>query len=180
MKKIIAIMLVLAAVVSLASCKVNGGKGETEPYNPEEYVSNLAAAEEEQSKAAAEKAEKESKIQEEIDDYIRKVGKTKKKTQLCLRLNTPDYIGKEYWRFEFKANGEYKTKIEYHFLATSEQYHAKLQLAKDMDGMKVIEKDADLNLVVIRNDRFVGKSFDAMYSNFTHENMKEMGYFVIE
>lgn len=180
MKKIIAILLIAAAVVSLASCKVKSGNGETEPYNHEEYLSNMAAAQEEQSRAAAEKAEKESKIQEEIDDYIKKVGKTKKKSQIVVQCNVPENLGKEYWKLEFKANGEYKTKLEYYFLPTLEQYNAKVQIAKDVDGLKLVEKDADTKMVVIRNDKFSGGPFDAVYKNFTDEAMKNAGYIVIE
>ncbi len=180
MKKIIAIMLVLAAVLSLASCKVKSGNGETEPYNHEEYLSNIAAAEAEQSKAFAEKAEKESKVQEEIDDYIKKVGKTRKKSQLVIKCDVPEYMGREYWKFEFKANGDYETKIEYYFLDTKEQYYAKVESAKNIEGMKLVEKDEETRMVVIRNDKFVGRSFDALYKNFTNDALAEMGYIVIE
>lgn len=180
MKKIFAILLIAASVVSLASCKVKKGNGETEPYNHDEYVSNMAAVQEEQSKAAAEKAEKEAQIQEEIDDYIKKVGKTKKNSRIVVQCNVSDVLGKEYWVLEFKANGEYKTKLEYYFFPTLEQYNAKVDIAKDVDGYKLAEKDKDTKMVVIQNDKFISGDFDVMYERFKSDAMKESGYIIIE
>ncbi len=181
MKKIIAILLISASVLSLAACK---GKNEgvvTEPADPNVFQSEINAAEAEQSKAIAESVNAELEVQDEIDEYIKKVGKTKKKTQLVIQCGVSEEIfGKEYWKLEFKNNGEYKTKIEYYFLPTKEQYNAKVQIAKDIDGLKLVDKDPDTRMVVIRNDNFNGRSFDKMYATYTDEAMAELGYFVIE
>lgn len=180
MKKIIAVLLVFAAVLSLAACKVesNNKAKKTEPYDPNEYQSNLAAAEAEQSRLVAEKAEAESEIQENIDEYIKEVGKTKKKTQLVIKLNSS--LGKEYHKFEFNKKGEYKTQIKYIFYDTLENYNATLEIEKNKKDSKVIDKDMDMKMVVIKNDRFNGKPFDEMYEIYSREDVKALGYTIIE
>lgn len=179
MKKIIAILLAMASVATLAACNGNEEK-ETDPADPEVFMSQQLAAEAEQSRALEEKKQEEIKAQEEIDEYIKKVGKTKKKSQIVIKCEVPDYMGREYWKFEFKGNGEYKSKTEYYFLATKEQYEAKIEIAKDTDGLKLVEKDENTRMVVIRNDKFNGRSFDTMYEMYANESMSGMGYTVIE
>lgn len=180
MKKILAVLLAIASVATLAACDGKNGGETTEPADPDVFQSEVAANDAELSNAIAESVEAELEAQEEIDEYIEKVGKTKKNSQLVLQRNVPEYLGREYWKFEFKKNGEYKTKIEYYFLDTKEQYNAKVQIAKDVDGLKVIEKDEDTRMVVIRNDKFNGRSYDKMYETYTTEAVAEKGYIIIE
>lgn len=180
MKKLMALLLVTASVLTLASCK---GKGEnvTDPADPDVYMSQQQAVEAEQSKALAQAAEEESRVQAEIDEYIEKVGKTKKNSQLVIKCNVDENtLGREYIKFEFKADGKFKSKTTYYFLPTWEQYNAKVQIGKDDKNLKVVEKDEDMKMVAIRSENATGKSFDKMYKNYTAEGMAEMGYIVIE
>ena len=179
MKKIIAILLAMASVATLAACDGQKEK-ETDPADPEVYMSQQLAYEAEQSKALEEKLQEEIKAQEEIDEYVAKVGKTKKKSQIVIQCQVPDYIGREYWKLEFKGDGKFKSKTEYHFLATKEQYEAKIKIAKDTDGFKLVDKDEDMRMVVIRNDKFNGRSFDTMYGIYSNETTAGMGYTIIE
>ena len=177
MKKIIALLLVAVSLFAFASCK-------KEPVNTDpvaganEFASNQAAVEAEYSKQAAEKAEKESKIQQEIDEYVEKVGKTKKKTQLVVEVERP--AGREFHKYEFSRKGEYKTQIKYMFLPDAEIYFAVLEAEQHKDEVKVIDKDKDMRMVAVKNDRFNGTSFDEMYELYKSEDVKNLGYTVIE
>ena len=152
----------------------------TEPADPDVFQSNVEAQNEEASKAIAESIAAESKIQEEIDEYVEKVGKTKKNDQLIIKCNVPEHMGREYWKFEFKADGTFKSKTVYYFLSTLEQYNAKVDIGKNDKNYKIVEKDKDMKMVALRSEKATGKSFDKMYKNYTDEGMREMGYIVIE
>ncbi len=176
MKKIIALLLVAVSIFSLAACKKEPNTDPVE--NANEFASNQAALEAEYSKQAAEKAEKESEIQQEIDEYVEKVGKTKKKTQLVVEVERPS--GREFHKYEFSRKGEYKTQIKYMFLPDLENYFAVLEAEQNKKEVKVIDKDKDMRMVAVRNDRFNGVSFDEMYELYKSEDVKNLGYTVIE
>jgi hypothetical protein len=178
-KKILAILLATASVLSFAACK-GKDEGVTDPADPNVFMSQQLAQEAEQSKALEEKNQAESKVQSEIDEYIEKVGKTKKNEQLVIKCKVPEHIGREYWKFEFKANGEFKSKTVYYFLPTLEQYNAKVEIGKDDKNTKVVDKDKEMKMVAIKSENATGKSFDKMYKNYTDQKMKDMGYIVIE
>lgn len=181
MKKIIALLLIAASILSLAACKVNGGNATTtaDPKDAaNEFASNQAAIEAEYSRKAAEKAAEESEIQQEIDEYIEEVGKTKKKTQLVIKSAWS--LGKKYYKFEFNKKGEYKTQIQYVFYDSLDNYNANLEIEKNKKDVKILDKDKDLKMIVIRNDRFNGKSFDEMYELYSTEDVKNLGYTIIE
>lgn len=179
MKKILAILLATASVLSLAACK-GKNEGVTEPADPDVFMSQQLAQEAEQSKKYEEKKQAESKVQAEIDEYIEKVGKTKKNEQLVIKCKVPEHVGREYWKFEFKANGEFKSKTVYYFLPTLEQYNAKVEIGKDDKNNKIVDKDKEMKMVAIKSESATGKSFDKMYKNYTDQKMKDMGYIVIE
>ena len=91
-----------------------------------------------------EKAAEEVEIQQEIDEYIAEVGKTKKKTQLVVECESS--IGRKYMKFEFDKKGEYKTQIIYYFYDSLENYVANLEIQKNEDNVKVIDKDKDMTI----------------------------------
>lgn len=179
MKKILAILLVIASVLSFAACK-GKDSGVTEPADPEAFLSNVEAQNKEASKAAAESIAAESERQEEIDDYIKKIGKTKKNDQLVIQCKVPEHIGREYWKYEFDANGKFKSKIVYYFLPTLEQYNAKIDIGKNDKNYKIVDKDKEMKMVAMESKNATGKSFDKMYKNYIAEGMKDMGYIVVE
>lgn len=181
MKKIIALLLVAASLLSLAACKINGGEPET-TVNPidaaNEYASKRAEIEAEYSKRAAEEAAEEAAIQQEIDEYIAEVGKTKKKSQLVIECESS--IGRKYFKFEFDKKGEYKTQIIYYFYNSLENYVANLEIQKNEDNVKVVDKDKDMKMIVVRNDNYIGKAFEEMYKLYTSEAVMNLGYKVVE
>ena len=179
MKKIIALLFVFVSLFSLAACKGNGEDAVTDPVkDANEFAQNQAAVEAEHSKQAAEKAAEQSEIQEEIDEYIEKVGKTKKKTQLVVELERT--WGREFHKYEFNKKGEYKTQIKYMFYDLPENYFADLEAWENRDEVKIIDKDKEMMMIVVRNDRFNGVPFDEMYDLYTKEEVAEKGYTVIE
>lgn len=179
MKKIIALLLIAASILSFAACKGDEGEVNT---NPEEiandFAENQAKVEAEYSKQAAEKAAEESKIQEEIDEYIEEVGKTKKKTQLVIEVASS--LGREYIKYEYNKKGEYKTKKVYYFYDTLENYNACLEAEKNADDVKIIDKNKDTRMFVAEYKKFNGQSFDEMYEIYSKESIKDKGYKIVE
>ena len=179
MKKIIALLLIAATLLSFAACKGDGGEVNTDPIeNANDFAANQAKLEAEYSKKAAEKAAEESEVQQEIDEYIKEVGKTKKKTQLVIELDWP--LGRKYYKFEFNKKGEFKTQIKYIFYDKIENYNASLEIEKNKENTKILDKDKDMKMLVIRSDGFKGKSFDEMYATYSREDVKELGYTIVE
>lgn len=179
MKKIIALLLIAATLFSFTACKGNGGAADTDPMDAaNNFAAEQARLEAEYSKKAAEKAAEESEVQAEIDEYVKEVGKTKKKTQLVIELDWP--LGRKYYKFEYNKKGEFKTQIQYMFYNRMENYNASLEVEKNREDAKVIDKDKDLKMLVVRNDGFNGKSFDEMYATYSREDVKELGYKIIE
>lgn len=178
-KKIIALLLVFVSLFSLAACKGNGGDAETDPLKvADDFAKNQAAVEAEHSKQAAEQVAEQSQIQEEIDEYIEKVGKTKKKTQLVVELKRT--WGREFHKYEFNRKGEFKTQIKYMFYDTSENYFAELEAWENRAEAKVIDKDKDMKMLVVKNNSYDGSSFEDMYKFYTMEEVAKQGYTVIE
>ena len=179
-KKIIALLLVFASLFTFAACKGEGG--ETTTTDPVGDAIDFAEAEAsvraEQSKEADERASEEAAIQEEIDEHIAKVGKTKKKTQIVVELKRE--WGREFHRYEFNRKGEYKTQMIYHFYDTSELYYAEVEAWKHRAQAKVTDKDKDMKMIVVKNDRFNGRPFDEMYELFKSEEVRDRGYTIIE
>lgn len=82
MKRIIAVLVILASILSLAACK---------ELTPEEKMSSVAAKE---SELAAELSEKEVAIEESKKDILDEIGKTKKGKQVVAvryQENTTEY-----------------------------------------------------------------------------------------
>lgn len=182
MKKIIALLLVAASLLSLAACKVNGGEPET-TVNPmdaaNEFASRQAEVEAEYSRKAAEKAAEEAEVQQEIDAYITEIGKTKKNVQLVLEI--VDWsLGRKYYKFEYDKKGEFKTQKEYYFYDNVDNYKLDLKNIKKASGIKVVDKNEDMKMLVIRDKNFKGKSFDEMYEIYSREEIKNLGYKIVE
>lgn len=180
MKKIIALLLVVVSILLLTACKNNEGETNTDPEKvANDFASNQAAIEEEYSKRAAEKAEEESKVQNEIDEYVKEIGKTKKKTQIVLEI--VDWsLGRKYYKFEFTKKGEFKSRTTYVFYDSLENYYAELEAKNNDKTYKVIDKDKGMKMLVVKNTEFNGYEFEKMYEDYTSETAKEMGYKVIE
>lgn len=178
MKKIIALMLVLASILSLSACKVNKNNGETEPYDANEFQENMSKLEAEQSKRAAKEAEEASEVLAEIDEYVEKIGKTKPKTQIVVES---DYaLGRKYLKFEFNKKGEFKNHIIYYFFDTYENYKAVYHSEKNRDDATVVDHDKDTHMVAVRLDEYVPNPYDTIYDAYASEAVMDLGYTIVE
>lgn len=178
MKKIIAILLALATILSLSACKVNKNNGESEPYDANDYQANLNKIEEEQSKKAAKEAEKASEVNAEIDEYIEKVGKTNPKTQIVVKSNYA--LGKKYLKFEFNKKGEFKNHFVYYFFDTYENYRAVYESEKNRDSVTVVDHDKDTQMVVVRLDEYPESTYDEVYKIYSSEATIGLGFTLVE
>lgn len=178
MKKIIAVLLVLAAVVSLAACKVNTTPEETEPFSPDEFQSQVNAQQSVYQSQVEASIQAQSEIQEEIDEYIAKVGKTKKNKELVMELGSP--LGRKFQKYVFDRKGNTDYRLDYFFFDSIENYEATIAEANDDKNSKVVEKDKDMKLVVVKETKIVESTFDELYDSFTRQEFVDLGYTVIE
>lgn len=178
MKKIIALMLVLATVLSLSACKVNKNNGETEPYDADEYQQEIQKLEEEQSKRAAKEAEEASEVEAEIDEYIEKVGKTKPKTQIVVKVEYA--LGRKYLKFEFNKKGEFKSHVIYYFFDSYENYKAMYNSEKNRSDATVIDHDKDMQMVAVRLDEYTENPYDTIYEGYSDPDVIDLGYTIVE
>ncbi len=178
MKKIIAILLALATILSLSACKVNKNNGESEPYDADDFQANIEKYEEKQSKKAAKEAEKASEVEGEINEYIRKVGKTKPKTQIVVETNYA--LGRQYLKFEFNKKGEFKSHVIYYFFDSYENYRATYDAEKNNSRATVVDHDKDMQMVAVRRDKYMGDSYDNIYASYSSEAMMNLGYTIVE
>lgn len=179
MKKIISLLLILAAVVSLAACKVEPAEPqETDPVNYDEFQEQLNVYESERQSQIEASVQAQEELEKEIDKYVAKVGKTKKNKELVMEKKTP--LGREFQKYIFDKKGNTDYRLDYLFFDSYENYEATVQEAKDNDIKKVVEKDKDMKLVVVKRTEIVESTFDALYESFSSDAFKELGYTVIE
>lgn len=179
MKKIISILLILAALVSFAACKVQPAEPkETDPVNYDEFQSQMNAYESERQSQIEASIQAQAEVEKEIDKYISKVGKTKKNKELVMEIS--NYLGREYQKYIFDKKGNTDYRLDYLFFDSYENYEATLQEAKDNKNKKVVEKDEDMKLVVVKRTNIVEATFEELYTSFSSEDFKNLGYTVIE
>lgn len=168
MKKIIALIAVLATLVSLSACKVN--------KTAEERQAEIAA---EQSKAAAasEKAEKE--YQEGMDKTVDKLGKTEKGERLVVK--EPGVTDPSYLVFEFDKKEVLKNRYKYIFYATVEAYENMLDGG---DGVRreLVDHDDKSRMLVyeVEFEETPEFTFDYFYNMYTQQVAVDSGYEIIE
>lgn len=177
-KKIISLLLILAALVSLAACKVEPTTQETEPFSPDDFQSQLNAQQSEYQSQIEASIQEQSEIQEEIDKYIAKVGKTKKNKELVLEIGSP--LGRKYQKYFFDRKGNTDYRYDYFFFDSEENYEATVQEAKDGKHSKVVEKDKDMKMVVVKETKIVDSTFEELYDAYTSQAFIDLGYTVIE
>ncbi len=179
MKKIISLLLAVAAVASLSACKVKTETPqETDPVNYDEFQAQVSAYESEVQAQVEASIQAQEEVNEEIDKYIAKVGKTKKNKELVMELGTS--TGREFQKYVFDKKGNTEYRLDYFFFDTKDNYEATIQEAKDNKNKKVVEKDADMKLVVIKRTNIVEGTFDELYESFSSDAFKDLGYTVIE
>lgn len=178
MKKIISLLLILAALVSFAACKVKPSEKETEPFSPDEFQSQLDAQQAERQSQIEASIQEQSEIQEEIDEYIAKVGKTKKNKELVLK--TEFALGRKYQKYFFDKKGNVEYRYDYFFFDSKDNYEATIQESKDDKHSKVVEKDKDLNMVVVKESKIGASTFDKMYEAYKQPEVIDLGYSIVE
>ena len=178
-KKIVSLLLAVAAVASLSACKVKTETPqETDPVNYDEFQAQVDAYESEVQAQVEASIQAQEEINEEIDKYIAKVGKTKKNKELVMERGTP--TGREFQKYVFDKKGNTDYRLDYFFFDTKDNYEATIQEAKDNKNKKVVEKDADMKLVVVKRTNIVEGTFDELYESFSSDAFKDLGYTVIE
>lgn len=179
-KKITAVLLIIAAVLSLSACKINSaGNDETSAYSPDVFQSQLAAEKEAASEREAELLKEEAEKEEKIENYIEdKIEKTKKKTRLVIEVKTSN--GRKYQVFEYDKKGNFKVRKIYFFLDTMENYYSVADAEDGKPGQKVIDKDKDTKMVVVKDNDYDGTTFDEMYATYSREDVISRGYSIVE
>ncbi len=178
MKKIIALLLILVTFVSLAACKVNTSNQETEPFSPDDFQSQLDAQESERQAEIEASIQEVSEIQKEIDQYIAKVGKTKKNKELVLKVDSP--LGRKYQKYVFDKKGNIDYRLDYLFFDSEENYEATIAEAKNAVNKKVVEKDKDMNLVVLKFPDITPSTYDELYEVYSRQAVIDLGYSIVE
>ncbi len=179
MKKIIAILLVLAAFASFAACKVQPSEiQETDPVDYNEFQEQVNAYESERQSQIEASIQAQEEVEKEIDKYIAKVGKTKKNKELVMEKNS--YLGREFHKYVFDKKGNAEYKLDDLFFDSYDNYEAVLQEAKDNDNKKVVDKDEEMKLVVVKRTKIVEGTFAELYESFSSEAYQKLGYTVID
>ena len=178
MKKIIALLLAVAALLSLASCKVEPTTQVTDPVSPDDFQAQVNAQQSERQSQIEASIQAQEEIQEEIDKYIAKVGKTKKNKELVMELKSP--LGRKFQKYVFDRKGNTSYRLDYFFFDSEENYEATVQEAKDDKNSSVVEKDKDMKMVVVKETKIVESTFKELYDAFTRQEFIDLGYTVIE
>lgn len=158
MKRIIALLIVIASVLSITSCSVK-------ELTPEEKASSRAARE---SELAAESSSVEAAIVEDKKEILDELGKSQKGKKLVMR-NYSQSDGTERIReIYFDKNGFADYMITYCYYPESSYYVIKGQ--GDKGSNKLIDHDDDLRLIVYKKsykDAYdIEITYDELVKNF--------------
>lgn len=177
-KKITALLLIFAALFSFAACKVDTSPEQTETFSPNEFQSQLNAQQAERQSQIEASIQAQEEINEEIDEYIAKVGKTKKNKELVIKVDWA--LGRKYQKFVFDRKGNTDYRLDYFFFDSEDNYEATIQEAKDNENKKVVEKDKDMKMVVVKNSKIAESTFDRLYEAYGKQEVIDLGYSIVE
>lgn len=178
MKKIISFLLIIAALLSFASCKVEPTTQVTDPVSPEDFQAQVEAQQAERQSEIEASIQAQEEIQKEIDEYIAKVGKTKKNKELVLEVKFP--LGRKFQKYVFDRKGNSDYRLDYFFFDSVENYEATVQEAKDNEDKRVVEKDKDMKMVVIKNSKISEFTFSDLYEAHSKPAVIDLGYKIVE
>lgn len=153
MKKIAAIFLLCAVVVSFSAC--HSKKDMTE----EEYSKYVSA---EESKRAAESQEAEAKISEGLAEVSDDVGKTIKGKKLVLYRDNSHTKQYRVIMMDKDGNGDYM--LNYYFAPNRDAYNALIQSGKE--DKNIYKKDAASRMVAFKTEGVVKESFKEYYDGY--------------
>ena len=168
MKKVIAVLVVAASLLSLTACKMK------KEMTNEEYQASLAANE---SKRVAESIKVEEEYSEGIAENVEEIGKTVKNKRLVLKVASPTGTEYEVIVMDKKGNADYE--LLYQFFDYIGNYNAIVDY-KDEVNRKQIKHDAKARMIVYRIDNIREATFDELYEEFKSETAKNYGYEVVE
>lgn len=169
MKKLIALIAVLATVVSLSACKMNKN------LSPEEKQSKYAA---EESKMVAASLQAENDYIDGVHEFSEnEIGKTQKKTKLVIRAESS--LGYRYDVFEFNKKGKMTKRLSYEFYDSIENYKVQSKIKEDRKR-KLIDTDDKARMVLYKYDEVWEQTFDELYEAYSKPEVNELGYSIVE
>lgn len=171
MKKLIAVLSILATVLSLAACSVESGKTTAEL---------VSEAEAEKSQLVESSIQAEVEYSEQVVKSVDKMGKTEKNKQLVIKR--PYANGEHYQVFVLDRKGICKTVIDYYYYNSVELFENNNQKQKEKTSRKKIDSDPASRMVAFEREYDVEErnTFDQLYEFFSDESFKEAGYIIIE
>lgn len=169
MKKIIALIAVLATVLSLSACKMN------KDLTPEEKQSKYAA---EQSEHVAASIQAENDYIDGVNEYSdNEIGKTVKGKRLV--INAKSSLGYKYNVFIFNKKGKMTERLCYEFYDSIENYEVQSEI-KNPQGRKLVDSDAEARMVVYKYDEVWEQTFDELYEAYSKPEVNDLGYTIVE
>lgn len=157
MKRAVGLIMVFVSLFCLFSC---GKKTTAEEINKK--------AEESAEELSVSVSEREEKASEAADDAVDEIGKTKKNKQIVAKLV---YSGSIYYdKIVFDDNGIASYKIIYKYCETDSQYNLLLSYGDNGGDGKLIEKDADVRLLVYKSTDVSPLDYETFYSLYERKN----------
>lgn len=150
MKRVIAVLVILASILSLAACK---------ELTPEEKMSSIAA---EESKNAVERSSQEAAIEVGKDNILDEIGKSKKDKKLVVVKYAENFT--EYRVIVMDKNG-FGDYMEKYIFYNQEQYRS----AKNQESFgadKVVERDDDLRMIKFKREFDTDSTYENFYKTY--------------
>jgi hypothetical protein len=170
MKKLIALIAVLATLISLSACKMN------KELTPEEKMSQYAA---EESKMVAQSLQAENDYIDGVNEYSdNEIGKTVKKKRIVVRCESS--FGYKYLVFSFNKSGEMTKYLSYEFYDVLDNYKVQKEIKKPYGSKKLIDTDDKARMVVYEYGELWSQTFDEVYANYSNPEINALGYTLVE
>ncbi len=170
MKKIIAVLAILATVFSLSACKMKG------KMDADERAQYLAEKESERIEQSL-KVERDyiNGINETVDEDI---GKTEKGEKLVIKVNNPNAVEYQVYYFDRKEKFDYK--LSYVFYELPANYNAIKDYDNDTKDKKLIKHNDEARMLVYKYTYKRDKTFDELYKNYKMPEVINLGYSIVE
>ncbi len=170
MKKLIALISVLATLISLSACKMN------KELTPEEKMSQYAA---EESKMVAESIKAENDYIDGVNEYSdNEIGKTVKGKRIVVRCESA--FGYKYLVFIFNKKGEMTKRSSYEFYDNIDNYEVQKEIKKPYGSKKLVDTDDKARMVVYEYEEMWAQTYDEVYANYKNSEINDLGYTLVE
>lgn len=156
MKKIIAVLSVLAVLMSLAACH------NTKKMTDEEYSEYVAA---EESKRVAESVKAEEMVSEGMNEVADDIGKTEKGKKVVLFRDTG--VDKRYRVYYIGKDGKCESMVNYTFARDKESYNVLYDNAKNEGNIYKYDKDS--RMVARKAESVPDADFQQLYDAFKND-----------